>query len=197
MRHEKPLRTRFCAKWPSRPLQPSEQSRRGAVFACRHPWCFGRWVVRVGDLRNAARRGRGHVQLSNVSSAREPLAAWQDGWQRGDNDGRQGLKGRRAMSPLNRLGRQAGFHSAPAFLGVQKPCNPFNRLAVSVQTLKAKRNQGSSQLGRAKKLGVVQGRICEVGPPQAVGLTSLARIRTSCSMGILLCEAHGCRRGEG
>lgn len=80
--------------------------------------------------------------------------------------------------------------------GVQKTFLAFNGRSTFVRTLKASAEQASATQGPCKKHGRVRGRICEVGPPQAVGLTSLTRIRTSCSMGILLCEAVGYRRLE-
>jgi hypothetical protein len=68
----------------------------------------------------------------------------------------------------------------------------FAALAAATSKAKQRPGKGPARLGNAE----VRGRICEVGPPQAVGLTSLARIRTSCSTGILLCEVVGCRRLE-
>jgi hypothetical protein len=85
---------------------------------------------------------------------------------------------------------------ASHILGVQKAFRAFNCCSTFVRTTKARADQASATRGPCEKQGQVRGRICEVGPPQAVGLTSLARIRTSCSMGILLCEAVGCRRLE-
>ena len=80
--------------------------------------------------------------------------------------------------------------------GVQKAFLAFDGRSTFVPTVKASAKQASATRGPCEKQGRVRGRICEVGPPQAVGLTSQARIRTSCSMGILLREAVGCRRLE-
>lgn len=85
---------------------------------------------------------------------------------------------------------------AQPLLGVQKGFHAFNYRSTFVRTKKAWNEQASATRRPCEKHGRVRGRICEVGPPQAVGPTSLARIRTSCSMGILLCEAVGCRRLE-
>lgn len=78
------------------------------------------------------------------------------------------------------------------FLVLFFPFSSFAALAMATSKAKERPCKSPAKLNNAGD----RGRICEVGPPQAVGLTSLARIRTSCSMGILLCEASGCRRKE-
>jgi len=78
------------------------------------------------------------------------------------------------------------------FLALSLPFSSFAALAVATSKAKERPCNSPAKLSNAGD----RGRICEVGPPQAVGLTSLARIRTSCSMGILLCEAVGYRRLE-